>query len=171
METAAAAVTVKRAPNILIATESELEFKALKAYLQSVLGRNTYTIYRLNRRDRLDVNLWQSNCKLLVEPVNSGDGDDQMAPVWQFLNNGNGNVLTIPMMTAAGREWRTSDGETLLLDGSTYAFELKYYRPPLGNNVVKVQLDIAKTPNDELHDQLYLYDFREKSSIHCLIKV
>ena len=87
-------------PNILVTTNDDKEFQLVKTFLKSILGLNSYTIYKLASTE-LTKSLWMTNCALNID-IDSKN-EIKHASFVEFLKTG-GKLLTIPSVYAAKRE-------------------------------------------------------------------
>ena len=88
-------------PNILIATNEESVFRQLKAYLQELLGKTSYTIYNIPNKDLLnDSNnntAWRTNCVLLITTATiEKENNELVSRVYLDYMRQGGRILTIP---------------------------------------------------------------------------
>lgn len=134
-------------PNILIVTESSDDFKRLKAYIQELLGKTSYTIYCVGGND-LQVGsnaaVWRANCVLLVtcEKKKSSSPSDFYL---DYLKQG-GRILSLP----------SSDGGSD--DGEKFEFESTYESDP---SIQRFNIDKA----------IYQYNHQPSLGVHLILKV
>jgi len=79
-------------PNLLILTDNEEKFLDIKFFLQSILGMNSYTIYRLTTDDVFR-RLWIQNCQLLIQV---GEFRECNFIMLEFLQH-SGKILTFSL--------------------------------------------------------------------------
>ena len=53
-------------PNILVTTDDEAEFQLVKSFLKTIIGSNSYTIYKIASTE-LSKSLWMTNCALNID--------------------------------------------------------------------------------------------------------
>lgn len=82
-------------PNILILTDDERLYDEIKTNLiRKILGRNSYTIYRLSWRDFISKNFWIKNSRLLITFDDLFDQQNFNILI-EFLKFG-GKILSLP---------------------------------------------------------------------------
>ena len=90
----------KMAPNILVMAKNEQSFQHIKSYLLRLLGKNSYTIYKLNETEIESTCIWMKNCALLVTVEENLENDVKnkkaiIDSYLKFLDNG-GHILSLP---------------------------------------------------------------------------
>lgn len=121
---------IKVPPNILIFTEDEREFKNAKVYFQSILGKNSYTIYRLNSIDLLEnSSIWISSCALLItfESINETSQSGKYESFLNYLKSG-GKILSVPSVAndLSREELKLENSYNLFYFGQKFGFESLY---------------------------------------------
>lgn len=112
-------------PNILISTENEQEFGKVKASILNLLGKNSYTVYRLDLNDPTSHSLWMKNCVLLITIENLIedevlDRNDKLLVFINYLNSG-GNILSLP-----SESFKKIDSDQIAFSG----VKSEYYKEP-----------------------------------------
>lgn len=146
-------------PNILISTESDLEFQTLRSFLKSLLGVNSYTIYKVNSQE-LSKQLWMKNCQLLID-VNTNQLDSDKLKCFDHFLKQNGKILSLPSSTVKEQEVKSFNDLSLLLSKNDFPFESVYQNDM---NVSKHYLF------DESFRQIFFY-YQVYSGTHYVTKV
>lgn len=144
-------------PNILISTDNGKEFQAIKSFLKSIIGTNSYTIYQLNSQELVKP-LWIKNCILLVdtEPQNV----NKLSLFTEYLKQG-GKILSVPV-SVDKKELKKFDGLNAYTISDDLTFESDYQNEM---KLVKEKLFEFET----LDDSIYYYPVY--NGLHYVSKV
>jgi hypothetical protein len=156
--------TLKMTPNILVVSPNEQSFQRLKSYLARLLGKNSYTIYKLSESDIENTGIWMKNCVLLVTLEQILDHyavqkKDMLDTYLKYLENG-GRILSLPDSQNQQTQ-RKSDIQ------SKFWFE-QYYEvnPSFKKEICSIGSSMFANENI-----FYFYSMTNTSGVHFVSKV
>jgi hypothetical protein len=167
-------VRVKSPPNILVLTENDNDFQNTRSYLLSLIGINTYTIYKISYADLAASTTWMQNCSLLVTVEQYGDKvlseshlERKVLSLRSFLNRG-GKILSVPSLN--------ENCEKLCLDGMRVLsfFKSYFYFEFVYESKFGMTKTVCRLNGDELNSKELFYSYTSdqfNSGLHFISRV